>query len=226
MKEVSINLIISTLALLFLSLNSHGEEISHKTKNAKKDVQVKNDVLSLNEETLGNLFKLKNGIFEKNWEYIVLHHSATGGGIAKAFDQYHRNAFRDPLGLEYHFVIDNGIGKGSIDGLIEVSERWKKQTFANHLFRPELALKSIAICLVGNFEKRDSITKNQLHYTIKLILELVKRYKIPLSNVITHEKIDGTNKNDGRPVTVCPGKFFPYKKIIERLDEEKTKTNK
>src|SRR4051812_3753672 len=50
------------------------------------------------------------------WQYIVIHHSATPSGSAAAFDRMHRAKGWDELG--YHFVIGNGTMSG--DGQIEV----------------------------------------------------------------------------------------------------------
>src|SRR5579864_1667285 len=46
---------------------------------------------------------------------IVIHHSATHGGSAAAFERTHRTRLG---GLAYHFVIGNG--SGAPDGAIEV----------------------------------------------------------------------------------------------------------
>ncbi len=186
-----------------------------------------NEFSAKNSATIKKLFEFKKNIKERKWKYIVLHHSATESGTAKAFDAYHRKTFKDPEGLGYHFVIDNGRGKGSIDGLIEIGGRWQKQIRANHLFRPERANESIAICFVGNFEKSKSLTEKQFSETVKLLSELLKRYKIPLNRVITHAHIDGPGKKDGRPVSVCPGKNFPYRRFITELEKRiEKKTDK
>ena len=190
-----------------------------ETKTTPNATQSK--VEKLNSETLQKIFDFAKGVKERKWRYIVLHHSATSTGTAKAFDRFHRETFKDPDGLEYHFVILNGSGKGSLDGLIEVGPRWKKQMLGNHLFRPELAQESIAICFVGNFEEKDRVTKNQFHFAVELIKRLMTRYGIDEKDIITHKDIDGDPKNDSRPTSKCPGKYFPYMEIINELKRQK-----
>ena len=187
------------------------------------ETSINDEVTKLNEATLADLFKFPPGIAERKWEFIFFHHSATTSGNAKSFDQYHREHFRDPDGLEYHFVIDNGIGKGSKDGLIEVGGRWKRQILANHLFRPERAPNSLAICFVGNFDKSNTLTKNQFEWALKLTLKLAEKYSIPIDKIMKHCDVDGAPKFDGRPVSVCPGRFFPHRKFLDKIKESETK---
>jgi hypothetical protein len=70
----------------------------------------------------------------KKWKTVVFHHSATTAGSAAAFDRYHKQTLGDPDGIKYHFVIGNGNGSG--DGVIEITDRWRKQMDAAHLFHP------------------------------------------------------------------------------------------
>ena len=192
------------------------------TRKVKVNTAQKNLTDSKNITTLKNLFNFKNNVKEKKWEYIVLHHSATKGGSAKAFDDYHRNYFGDPNGLEYHFVVDNNIGKVSADGLIEEGNRWERQILANHLFRPNLAYISIAICFVGNFNTDQRVTTKQYKNGIKLIKRLKDRYQIKNKKIIQHADIDTYERylKDGISSTSCPGKYFPYDKIIKDLEKE------
>ncbi len=180
---------------------------------------LKNSTETKNITTLKELFDFKDKVKEKKWEYIVLHHSATKGGSAKSFDDYHRNYFGDPNGLEYHFVVDNNIGKVSADGLIETGDRWGRQILANHLFRPELAYISLAICFVGNFDTVQRVTAKQYKYGLKLIKALKDQYKIKNKNIIQHADIDTYERylKDGRSSTSCPGKHFPYDRFLKDL---------
>ena len=61
----------------------------------------------------------------REWEWIIIHHSATRVGSAEVFDAAHR-ARGMINGLAYHFVIDNGT-EGKPDGFIETGPRWIKQ---------------------------------------------------------------------------------------------------
>ena len=47
---------------------------------------------------------------ENSWSKIVIHHSATNGGDAHAFDTYHREKKKWANGLAYHCGIGSGTG--------------------------------------------------------------------------------------------------------------------
>jgi LysM repeat protein len=139
-----------------------------------------------------------------DWRTITLHHSATLGGSARLFDREHRR--RHMGGLFYHFVIGNGTR--TRDGDIEVGWRWKKQVKANRPY-------DIQICLVGNFN-RQNVSDAQMDSLIKLILVIQEEYGIPLSSIRRHEDIKGK-------ATECPGKNFPFQRILSRLSESSPK---
>jgi hypothetical protein len=123
-------------------------------------------------------------------------------------DRYHRNHFGDPLGAEYHFVINNG--RKLPLGWIEVA-RWRYQEPAWHLFHPERAPAGIAICLVGNFEKTE-VAAGQLDVLVDLSLALMRGLSIDADHVTTHRGVDGI-------LTQCPGKHFPRERYLRRLRE-------
>lgn len=128
------------------------------------------------------------------WKWIVIHHSATPTGGAKAFDKMHRAKGWDELG--YHFVIGNGTD--TRDGQIEIGSRWPKQKYGAHTKTPDNQYNDvgIGICLVGNFDVTRP-TQAQLRSMAKLVSFLMKRYNIPPSRVIGHR--------DAKP-TDCPGR--------------------
>ncbi len=130
------------------------------------------------------------------WRWIVVHHSATAAGGAKAFDQMHRGKGWDELG--YHFVIGNG--SDTADGAIEVGSRWPKQKYGAHCKTPDNQYNDfgIGICLVGNFDESRP-TAAQMKSLAKLTAYLMKTYRIPASRVIGH--------GDAKP-TDCPGNNF------------------
>ncbi len=143
---------------------------------------------------------------ETKWKHIVIHHTASEWSSLKRIDAYHRKKFEDPDGIEYHFLIGNG--KKAKDGLIELG-RWRIQKRAIHLFKPDGAPDAIAISLVGNLHER-KISKAQYTALVSLVSKLMAAYEIPIENVTTHTRVDGR-------LTVCPGKHFPYKSLIEDL---------
>ncbi|NOG84793.1 MAG: N-acetylmuramoyl-L-alanine amidase [Planctomycetes bacterium] len=142
---------------------------------------------------------------ENSWRQIVIHHSATNGGDAQAFDTYHREKRKWANGLAYHFVIGNG--SGSKDGEIEVGDRWTKQIHGAHTANMSINRIAIGICLVGNFEEEQAPTQNQMKSLIRLVNYLSDRYHIPKSNLIKHNQV-------AQKSTACPGKNFPFQTLL------------
>ncbi len=134
------------------------------------------------------------------WKTITVHHSGTLQGGARLFDRDHRR--RHMGGLFYHFVIGNGTY--SRDGQVEVGWRWKRQVKANRPY-------DIQICVVGDFS-REEVSEVQLDSLVKLIGLLQGEYGIPVENIRRHEDIKGRH-------TECPGKNFPFSRLISRLSD-------
>lgn len=138
------------------------------------------------------------------WKTITVHHSATLKGGAKLFHKDHTR--RKMGGLFYHFVIGNG--SYSENGEVEVGFRWKRQIKAN---RP----LDIQICLVGDFSRQD-VSEAQMASLVHLIAVLQEQYGIPTSHIRRHEDIQGKH-------TECPGKRFPFFRLLSLLEEEKNR---
>jgi LysM repeat protein len=132
------------------------------------------------------------------WRYITLHHSATLEGNAEAFDRNHRR--RGMGGLAYHFVIGNGTG--SQDGEVEVGWRWRRQVQTDRK-------GDIQICLVGNFNYQQ-VSAAQFNSLLQLLKILTEQYSISLYNIRRHKDVQGK-------ITECPGKNFPFYKILAEL---------
>lgn len=132
----------------------------------------------------------------RQWQRIVVHHSATPGGSATAFDRAHRQERGwDMLG--YHFVIGNGRGSG--DGEVEVGRRWLLQRDGAHArgFND----RSVGICLVGDYTQGYP-TEAQMRALVELTRHLQGRFGIPKERIHLHSEISPTG-------TLCPGKNFP-----------------
>jgi len=143
---------------------------------------------------------------QRQWKYILIHHSGTREGSEAAFDRYHRehNGWR---GVGYDFVIGNG--HGSPDGLVEVTFRWEKQLIGAHAGIDHYNQHAIGICVVGDLE-RDELTPRQLQALVGLINYLQQRCRIPTANILGHRHV--------RPGgTDCPGKNFPWYELLARL---------
>ncbi len=139
------------------------------------------------------------------WKYIVIHHSASDSGNATSIGKYHKEERGWVNGLGYDFLIGNG--NGSRDGQIEVGGRWNRQIDGAHAGNPEYNKYGIGICLIGNFDN-DHPTNQQISSLLYLINYLQKRCNIHKDNVIMHKTFRET---------VCPGKRFPYNKLMARL---------
>lgn len=144
------------------------------------------------------------------WEYIVIHHSATRSGSARAFDHDHRS--RGMVnGLAYHFVINNGRG-GNADGEVETGERWLKQLPGGHCRNQRNNALGIGICLVGDFSDSKPTAK-QMDALVVLVKKLQEEFHIPLEAVLGHGDLFGEQ-------TECPGARFPWGTLTKRLEPD------
>lgn len=159
-----------------------------------------------NAATLKALLKPTPGKPLLKWEWLVMHHTAAEYASLKGVSNYHRRRFRDPLGIQYHFLIGNG--KRAPRGLIQVA-RWAHQERAIHLFKPEGAPHAVTVCLTGNLEKRH-LHKEEFEAITLLGRVLTQGLGIPIERVTTHRGVDGR-------LTQCPGKHFPLKRFTKAL---------
>lgn len=145
---------------------------------------------------------------KSDWQYIVVHHSATLAGSAASFDRYHRTK-PNPMenGLAYHFVIGNGHGSG--DGMVEIGNRWRRQIQGGHVRGDELNEISIGICLVGDFE-RHAPTDRQIAALKGLLLYLMDLTAISPRYVKGHTHMPGQS-------SVCPGRYLPLQELMGSL---------
>jgi hypothetical protein len=144
----------------------------------------------------------------RNWQWIVIHHSATAYGSAAIIDTWHRQRGFDCLG--YHFVIDNG--DGNPDGLVEPGPRWPIQKWGAHTRTADNRFNDfgIGICLVGNFDV-DHPTPAQMKSLVRLVMYLMRTYHIPLDHVIGH--------SDAKP-TDCPGRYLSVAHVRDLVRQE------
>jgi hypothetical protein len=131
------------------------------------------------------------------WRMIVIHHSATAGGNAARFHEYHLYEHGWEGGLGYHFVIGNGHGSG--DGEIEIGWRWPAQRQGIHVRGYNLG--AIGICLVGNFEEKPP-TKAQMAALLRLVRCLMDLCGLSPPDLRLHGELVATR---------CPGRHFPAK---------------
>ena len=125
----------------------------------------------------------------KNWEGVVIHHSASHDVSANEIDTWHKE--RGWKGVGYHYVV-------RFDGAIEPARNWaqagahKKGYNAHYL----------GICVTGDFTKHPP-TRQQLASVIDLVRGHDNRWDI-------RDNIDRHHED-------CPGKYFPWEFFIENL---------
>lgn len=151
----------------------------------------------------------KPAVTPREWQYLVIHHTATGSGSVESINASHlknKDKNGNPwLGIGYHFVIGNG--DGMADGAIEPTFRWRTQIQGAHAgsSNKDYNERGIGICLVGNFEKSPPTPAQKR--SIKLLVQTLKSdYRISSANVVGHKDIRAS-------ATECPGKFFPMAEI-------------
>ena len=136
---------------------------------------------------------LPYGVKREKTLYIIIHHF----GI----DTYYNNLDWQKLAVEhhrkrypeyhYHYVIlTNGqILKGNPDNIVV----W-------HANNNNVNDTSVAVCLWGNFSKREP-TKAQIKSLVALLKKLVRKYKISPENILGHRDV-------GDEWTECPGHYL------------------
>ena len=143
-------------------------------------------------------------VTKSQWKTIVIHHSGTVADRAKNIDRFHREERNMENGIAYHFVIENGT-RGTENGDIYISERWKKQLHGGHMKLWAHNQIAIGICLIGNFEKSRPKAK-QMEQLEALIDYLQEKAGIPGKAVTTHTLMHPNH-------TLCPGKLFPTSQL-------------
>ncbi|MDA1014744.1 MAG: peptidoglycan recognition family protein, partial [Planctomycetota bacterium] len=117
-------------------------------------------------------------------------------------------------GVGYHFVIGNG--KGTRDGVVEPTFRWRQQMHGAHAGSADHNEHGIGICLIGNFENNQP-TNAQREALIQLVQSLARDHKIEVDGVIGHGQIKNTK---------CPGRFFPVDEVLQGVREVATIHNR
>lgn len=138
---------------------------------------------------------------QRDWQTIVLHHSAVDRGNAAMYDAAHRRRGMTN-GLAYHFIIGNG--RGSRDGAIEAGGRWLGQLAGGHVQRNDINQVAIGICLVGNFEQQ-APTPTQLRALDELLTYLQRHFLPRPVRLVGHRDLDRT---------LCPGRHFPMARVL------------
>ena len=137
----------------------------------------------------------------RDWQAIVIHHSATERGSVEAIHRHHRDV-NGWDGIGYHFVIGNG--RGMPDGAVESTFRWHEQRAGAHAGDRHFNDHGIGICLIGHFGKT-APTDAQLASLDRLVAALSEAFELVESRPIPHGRIKGT---------ACPGTLFPTERLL------------
>ncbi len=135
-------------------------------------------------------------------KYIILHHSLTVDSktkSAEAIKRYHIETmgWKD---IGYHHLIElvdkeYKIFKGREDNVAGAHTRG-------------MNINSLGICCVGNYDKR-FMDEDMFDLLADLVFCLCLKYMIPIDNIRRH--------NDYAPYKTCPGKYFPFDKLIKTI---------
>lgn len=126
-------------------------------------------------------------------DYLVIHHTVSGDCPIEEINRWHKE--RGWVGTGYHFLV-------RYDGSIEGG-------------RPEDAVgahvegyndRSLGIALNGDFMVKEP-TAEQMTSLVALLREL--RWKYPQAKVVAHKHL---------APTLCPGKNFPWDKMMDLLN--------
>jgi N-acetyl-anhydromuramyl-L-alanine amidase AmpD len=146
---------------------------------------------------------------EREWKYIVIHHSATLTGSLASMERDHIER-RGWDGVGYHFIIRSAATNEG--GKVEIASRWTKQQAGAHAGDAEYNEHGIGICLVGNFDVRRP-GEAQYRALVILVEAMQYRFGIPDRRVFLHREIRRTE---------CPGKHFPSARFRTTLAQDAT----
>ncbi len=157
------------------------------------------------------LFQTVAPLARDRWKSIVIHHLGSPGGDVDSIHRRHLSYGYQGMG--YHFVIGNGNGMG--DGVVHAGYRWNDQLPGVHTIGDNADFHnehSIAICLVGNGDRRP-FTDRQMTHLISLVQRLQRELDIPASQVHLHRDVAvGVS-----PQETGPGTFFSRAQLEEQL---------
>lgn len=145
-------------------------------------------------------------------KYIILHCSDSNYGDIKEIDLWHRARGWNKIG--YHYVITNGKFKAtddialvSRDGLIQIGRQEDEQ--GAHCLGYNST--SIGICLIG----KTIFTTRQWASAYSLVLSLMERYSISVSNILGHCETDSGKREN----KTCPNFSVEiFRNNISKLD--------
>ena len=173
---------------------------------------VATNLVSLGEQPAADpVFQIDAPVDRQRWKSIVIHHLGSPAGDADSVHRRHLSYGYQGLG--YHFLIGNGNGMG--DGVVHVGYRWNEQLPGVHTVGEHADFHnrhSIAICLIGNGDRRP-FTDRQLAHLTSLVQRLQRELDIPASEVYLHREV----ATGVHPPETGPGRFFARAQFEEQL---------
>ncbi|MEW5805468.1 MAG: peptidoglycan recognition family protein [Patescibacteria group bacterium] len=124
----------------------------------------------------------------ENVKYLIVHQSATPKAET-SFEKIKKFHLKQGMGnIAYHYFIEaNGkLRKGR-----------NESTAGTHTKASQMNLKSLGVCLAGDFNYEDP-NSEQLEALAKILDFLASKYQIPKNNILGHNEVIGS-------VTECPG---------------------
>lgn len=130
--------------------------------------------------------------------HIILHHTAAEEKDTEQIRRYHLSKGWRDIGYDYVIEID---GKTVAGRSLSIQGAHAGISFYNQ--------HAIGVAAIGNLNKR-GLYPLQLESLIILLYDLIKRWHIPLQNILLHSEIRNTS---------CPGKYFSKDLFITGLEK-------
>ena len=135
-------------------------------------------------------------------EFIILHYTETDN-LAKSVELLTDNLRK----VSSHYLIDTN---GEIYNLVCETKRAWHAGISNWDQMEDINSRSIGIEIVNSGEKKfANYPKSQISSLINLLKYLMKKFGIPIFNILGHSDIAPLRKID-------PGKFFPWKELAKK----------
>jgi hypothetical protein len=137
--------------------------------------------------------------------YITIHHSESGPDITAAdIDRWHREE-RKWIGIAYHWVIERLPKVRAVTGRPDRDDQGRPNPVMGAAAWG-LNGKSLAICVVGNFET-EPVTDEVFRELVYVVAVAMFRHGVPAARVIGHRDVAGIIK-DPAAATACPGRHL------------------
>jgi len=180
----------------------------------------------MNLKTNLTLINFTKGRIGQTIKYIVIHYTANNGDTAKGNSNYFHSVNRSASA--HYFVDENEVVQVVKDSDTSWHCALKKDKNGNYIFQGNSGHTYAGLCTNSNsigiemcsdkVNGKFVITEETQRNTIELVRILMKKYNIPIKNVIRH--YDVTGKICPEPFVRDESQWNEFKKRIARLEEE------